>query len=133
VPKVYPLEHEEQVLFMDWCALQVVKSPSRFGVLKWIFAIPNGGLRNPKTAAKLKKEGVKRGVPDLFLPCPLGDEYGNLFSGLFIEMKRRRGAPSSVSDDQTAYHEFLTSQGYKVVVAYGADEAADAVRNYLGG
>jgi len=35
-----------------------------------IFAIPNGGKRNRIEAAKLKRQGVKPGVPDIFLPAP---------------------------------------------------------------
>ena len=48
-----------------------------------IFAIPNGGLRNIKTASRLKKEGALAGVPDL---CVIGE--GTI---IFIEMKYGKG------------------------------------------
>ena len=38
--------------------------------LALIFAIPNGGKRHIGTARKLKAEGVRSGVPDIFLACP---------------------------------------------------------------
>ena len=44
------------------------------------FAIPNGGKRNIVAATKLKKEGVKSGVPDL---CIIHE--GQAF---FLEVKR---------------------------------------------
>ena len=44
-----------------------------------LFAVPNGGLRNKRVAATLKREGVKSGVPDMILAAPttgyFNDEY----------------------------------------------------------
>ena len=36
--------------------------------LRWMFAIPNGGYRDVREATRLKKQGVKSGVSDMFLP-----------------------------------------------------------------
>ena len=47
-----------------------------------MFHIPNGGSRNKLEASNLKKQGVKAGVPDLFLPVGRGS-----YHGLFIELK----------------------------------------------
>ncbi len=63
---------------MKWAALQTTTLPE----LALLFAVPNGGHRHPATGAKLKAEGVKPGVPDLWLPVPR-----NLFHGLVIELK----------------------------------------------
>lgn len=108
-------------------------------VLDRIFAIPNGGLRDKVTAAKLKAEGVKDGVPDTFLPLPR-----SVWAGLFIEMKRpgttkagkrkavvidqQAGATSAAQDDWTG---FLRSAGYGVAVAFSWDEAAKQIREYV--
>ena len=45
-------------------------------------------------------------------------------------MKRARGG-SGVSEDQALVQAYLEEQGYDVVVAYGADQAMDAIRRYL--
>jgi hypothetical protein len=90
----------------------------------FLFAIPNGGLRNKTIAGQLKAEGVKAGVPDLFLSLPSGK-----YHGLYIEMKRREGG--TVSREQKKMLERLSSAGYMTVVAKGADEALSAVKEYL--
>ena len=50
------------------------------------FAIPNGGLRKLSVAVKLKNEGVKAGVADLFIM-----QSNKLYNGLFIEVKTMTG------------------------------------------
>jgi hypothetical protein len=78
------LEHILQVECLKWFYYQYPKYSNL------IFAIPNGGQRNIVVAKKLKEEGVKPGVPDLFLPVP-----NNGFCGLFIEMKSEKGILSN--------------------------------------
>jgi hypothetical protein len=51
-----------------------------------VFAIPNGGLRHKKLAARLKGLGVKAGVPDLEVIWR-GRSY-------FVELKAHRGVMS---------------------------------------
>ena len=101
-----PSEHEEQCVFVS-----AFRKTFR-GVR--IIAIPNGGWRDIKTAARLKAEGVVKGVPDLFIP-----EWG-----LWIEMTRQKGG--SLSDDQKDWIAYLQSRGYKAVCCKGADEAMKA-------
>ena len=115
------LEHTEQVLLMKWWgfAHQVYKIPERL-----LFAIPNGGNRNVITAANLKAEGVRAGIPDLFLAVPRGG-----FGGLFIEMKKQKGG--RVSDKQKTALSILEEQGYMAVVARGWSEARRTIENYL--
>lgn len=57
-------EHELQKSCVKWFRLQY---PEYTNLL---FAIPNGGKRNAREAARLKAEGVTPGVPDLFLQLP---------------------------------------------------------------
>lgn len=76
-----------------------------------IIAIPNGGWRDIRTAARLKAEGVTPGVPDLFIP-----EWG-----VFIEMKKRSGG--RVSAAQRDWLRYLNSVGYHAFVCAGADDA----------
>ena len=57
-------EHEEQVALFEWAEWNKRQYPE----LELMFAIPNGGQRHVVVAKKLKDEGVKAGVPDIFLP-----------------------------------------------------------------
>jgi hypothetical protein len=93
--------------------------------MELLFAIPNGGDRRPSVGASLKAEGVKQGVPDLFLPIPVG-----FYPGLFVEMKRPSGL---VRDDQLDWHEKLRKQGYAVVVAFNWLAAVKALIDYYNG
>lgn len=115
------IEHTEQVTLMKWWAL----AHKLFGISEQLlFAIPNGGQRNLLVAAKLKAEGVRAGVPDLFLAARRSG-----FGGLFIEMKKPKGG--RVSDNQKTMITLLEEQGYKAIVCKGWIEAKQHIENYL--
>lgn len=77
-------------------------------------------------AKRFKAEGVRAGVPDLFLPVARGG-----YHGLFIEMKRpdHKNKPSKA---QNEWQQFLTKQGYLSVVCYGYEEAIQTIQRYYG-
>jgi|SRR5665213_202961 len=114
-------EHGMQSALFYWAAQNIKQYPQ----LKWLFAIPNGGLRHPVTAARLKAEGVKSGVPDIMLPC-----VTMVYHGLFIEMKVGRNV---ASDEQTKYLEWLADNSYFTAVCYSWIEARDVILKYLNG
>ena len=114
-------EHGEQTALFCWASAVARTVDPRLGLM---FAIPNGGKRDPKTAAMLKAEGVRKGVPDVFLPVPWGG-----FAGLFIELKKRR--VGRTSDSQDSMIADLSCMGYRAQVAYGWREAADIIKSYL--
>ena len=114
-------EHQEQVEVIRWANDPANK---HYHLSKLLFAIPNGGHRSKKTAGKLKAEGVKSGVPDLFLPVP-----GGPWHGLFIEMKRAKGGRESA--EQTAWISTLRAMNYRVEVCAGAAQAIDIISDYL--
>lgn len=119
------LEHKEQVAVCQWWA----HAHKKYGLPEFaLFAIANGGHRHMLTAVRLKAEGVRPGIPDLFLAAAIGDEYGNLWGGLFIEMKSKEGAESEQQKEVRAY----LQKGYQSVVAFGAEEAINAIKLYLG-
>jgi hypothetical protein len=93
---------------------------------KYLFAIPNGGHRHKVVAAKLKKQGVKAGVSDLFLSYP-----SKGYHGLFIEMKRENKKLARVSPLQDAFLEQQKEVGYAGEVAYGAMQAIKIIKDYL--
>ena len=111
-----PTEHAEQCAVIEWCNLHAIA--------KHIFAIPNGSNKSPAAAAKFKREGLRSGIPDLFLPVPRG-----VFCGLFLEMKRTKG--SVTSKEQFIWLEYLNERGYKTEICKGADEAIATIKEYL--
>ena len=115
------VEHEEQVNLIKWWSLV----HKQFGISEHLlFAIPNGGQRNIIVASKLKAEGVRPGVPDLFLAVPKKD-----YHGLFIEMKKPKGG--RVSDSQKEMIDDLNQLNYLSVVCKGWNEAKAAIEQYL--
>lgn len=112
-------EHDIQKACVTLCTLSVNHVPE----LGLLFAIPNGGDRRASVGARLKREGVRAGVPDLFLPCPRGG-----YSGLFIEMKRPGMSPRPA---QQAWINALRGQGYMVCVCKTVPDFAHVVLGYL--
>ncbi len=84
-----------------------------------IFAIGNGGLRSASQGAKLKAEGVTRGVPDLYIPA----------WRTWVEMKREKGG--RIDPDQADWHAYLESIGDTVIVGYGFEDAKEKLQNLL--
>ena len=119
-PPTVPLEDAEQRVIFQWAAMETAARPE----LGLLYAIPNGGKRAIKTAVALKKQGVKRGVPDMCLPVAR-----NGYHGLYIELKRQKGG--TVSETQKEWIAALAEQGYKAVVCRGADEAIGTIKEYL--
>lgn len=112
-------EHNEQVkLFKNLKNLSV-----QYPQLNLIFAIPNGGARNKITARNLKLEGVKAGVPDIFIPIPQ-----NQYSGMFIELKKKG---NYLRKEQKNFIEELLKLNYNCVVCYSAKDALVAIQEYL--
>lgn len=112
-------EHGEQEALIAKCALHYAEYPE----LRLLFAIPNGGLRDKRVAAKLKAEGVRPGVPDLCLPVARCGSHA-----LYIEMKTDRG---SLSREQSDWLASLNLQGNCAVVCHGMNEAWEILIKYL--
>ena len=115
-----PDEHDEQAALFRWAEAMEAQHPE----LALLVAFPNGGYRPIATAAKLKMEGVKAGLPDMALFCRRG-KYG----ALFIELKRADGG--RVSAEQKAWIERLRNYGYSAVICRGAEEAKQCIMAYL--
>ena len=121
-------EHTEQCALIQWAAY----ASAEFPALRWLYSNPNGGARHITVAAKMKAEGVKAGVADLFLPVPFRNTKRNGepgYHGLYLEMKVRGGRQS---DAQKAFEAFVVEQGYRYVLAWSWPEAAAAVLDHLG-
>ena len=108
-------EAEEQRAVIEWCDLRKVP----------VFHIPNGGFRNGREAANLKRQGVRAGVPDLCVPVARGG-----FHSLYIEMKAAGGR---VSEKQAEWLKLLRDQGMCAYVCYGAGNAVELIERYMDG
>ena len=115
--KLNKTEEDEQAALFEYASYQ--------RGLEWslIFAIPNGGFRKIQTGIRLKRTGLKPGVPDIFLPAARGK-----YNGMFIEMKSEKGI---VRKNQKEWHAALKAQGYKVEICRGCDQAVKVIQEYL--
>jgi hypothetical protein len=113
------LEHIEGVNLMRWVRL----SSGRYPELARIYHIPNGGDRHRAVAAKMKAEGVRKGVLDYCLPVARGG-----YHGLYIELKAGKGRPTAEQRDEVA---MLTAAGYRAEVCTGWQACADLLAEYL--
>ena len=113
-------EHLSQCAVIAQCRMMERKYPE----LKCLMAIPNGGQRHIAVARKLKAEGVKSGVSDLFLALPVP----NGPAGLWVEMKAPDGV---VSQNQEDFIYLMRWVGYRAIVCWSVDEAVDEITKYL--
>src|SRR5208282_3957950 len=124
------LEDAEAMALIRWRDLHARRHPE----LGLLIAIPNGGYRNAREAARLKRMGVRAGVSDYFLPClnrggpwPLKTKYG-----FWIELKAARPARSTTSGAQLNWLRAMDEHGYATLVCKGWVEAARTIADYLG-
>jgi hypothetical protein len=126
----------QQALFC-WAALNCGQYPA----LAYMFAIPNGGLRAKRTATTLKAEGVKSGVPDIFLPyaakmAHIQEWSDGHYCGCFIEMKLemyRKRKNGGCSEEQIDFINWASSASYYCKVCYSWEEARDTLISYMEG
>lgn len=117
---IIPTEAQEQTALFQWASMMEGRIPE----LRLMHHIANGGTRNRVEAVHLKQQGVKPGIPDIFLPCARGTHHG-----LYIEMKRRKGGRVSVEQKKMLLA--LQAQGYKAEVCRGWEEAKVTICEYL--
>lgn len=104
-------EHLHQVQFVSWWR----KNYPQY----WIFAIPNGGHRSRSEGAKLKAEGVLKGVVDLCVPA----------LNLWIEFKKdEKQKPTKEQKDFMAYVEGFNHVAF---VAYSFEDGKNKALDFL--
>lgn len=116
-------EDSAQMALFAWAADNTATYPQ----LAWLFAIPNGGSRHIAEATKMVATGLRRGVPDVFLPSRTP---GCIYAGCFIEMKVKN---NKTSKDQDKWIKYLTEAGYYCKVCYSWIEAKKTLVAYLEG
>jgi hypothetical protein len=109
-------EHDEQATLFQFLSYH----PN----LSVIFATPNGFYSTPAQKSKMKQEGLKSGVWDIFVPIP-----SKGYHGMFLEMKYGK---NKLTDSQKSFGEAVSRRGYKCEVAYSGVEAYKIIIEYLG-
>lgn len=117
-----PLEEAEQISLFQWRDVAAQAIPE----LRWLHSSLNGVPLSPRLAVKMRKMGMTKGIVDVFLPV-----VRNGYSGLYIEMKRRNGVKSNLSDAQSKFIDFAREQGYRAEWCKGWEIAKDMILNYL--
>lgn len=111
--------HQEAVIL--WSEQESIRK--EFPELSLLHHIPNGGRRDAIDAARLKRQGVKSGVPDLHLPVARGK-----WISLYVEMKRPGG---KTTPEQDWWIDHLSKAGNKCAVCVGWEEAVECITDYL--
>jgi|GEM_PF-5934026 len=135
--KPAPRRHDEAnhaKAFIRWRDMVVKSSPE--SPLQWLHSSLNGAHLTPTQAHVMKAEGMTAGIWDYFLPqYRTGrSQYSLPFWGLYIEMKapgRENTKNGGLSEEQVKFGRFVKNQSYCVVVAYGWEQAREAVEAYL--
>ena len=114
-------EDDELCAVFAWAAMLEGVYPC----LELMYHTPNEGKRTAASGGRLKAKGLKKGVPDIALPCARGG-----YHGLYIELKVGDGKPTA---EQKKYLHALDVEGYFVALAYSAAEAIRLIERYVRG
>lgn len=122
------VEHQHQVALIGWASRVHLPEAADIEpgarVIDYLLAIPNGGRRDVREAARLKAEGVKPGVSDLLLPLRRDG-----FFGLWLELKAPGNTPTKLQ------HEWLRRMaraGYRAEWKDNWLDAAGVIADYVG-
>jgi len=122
------LEDAEQAALFRWAAwAPMPTAPDVFPgskVADYLFAIPNGGKRDAREAARMKLQGVKAGVSDVLLPVKRGGS-----GGLWIELKAPGGGRTSEAQKEWLVR--MRYAGHRAIVCPGWLSAKATIEWYL--
>lgn len=129
-------EGQIQAQFIKW--LESVPAPGVPGgkLGHYTFAVPNGiWIPGPlevrmRIIVTQRRQGLKKGVPDVHILFPL-----HRWHGCIIELKRdERGLmPSNMDETQVEWLNRCKARGYFVEICAGLTAACEAVGRYLNG
>jgi len=116
---------EQQALMKWWDAWHKSRAIHR----TLFMAFPLQGARSARNGARMKREGCRKGTPDMLLAVPRGACHG-----LWIELKapdQINKSDGGVSEEQWDILHALNGQGYATVVAYSCEDAKSHITSYL--
>ena len=130
----YPVtmnENGHQKALFTWAALAKSTRPE----LVWLHSVPNGAHVSKIQAAMLVAEGLRSGVPDIFLDVARGGYHGLRIELKVPEIRNTKGTIEKrkgvVSPEQSRWLDHYNSSGYQALVAYGWLEAKAQIEEYL--
>ena len=125
-------ESGHQKAIFIWAAWHQAKYPD----LRWLHSTQGGAKMTPATAGKMKAEGMKPGVPDIFLDVPRGGYHGLRIELKAPEMRNEKGTivkrKGVTMVEQTEWLAHYTKSGYMAVLCYGWADAVQVIEEYLG-
>lgn len=108
------------------------ESDSQVRLVLWLdemevpfYSVPNGADVSPSNRARLVREGLSAGVPDLCIPIARRG-----YHGAYIELKREDGR-GLTSESQKKWLAVLAEEGYFAEICTGFEQAKERIRWYL--
>jgi hypothetical protein len=120
--RIDPTEHQIQAAIVEWA--RNIKLFDNFKIGNFLLKNCNEGRRSWADGKRKKKEGLKKGVSDLFLAFPQKN-----YHGLWIEVKKRSG---KMTKEQIEWFTFMNLVGYETKLVDEVDEGIQAIKDYLG-
>lgn len=122
------VDHEgvEQAVLIRWLYGEQQRGGPVGQAYAHTYHVPNGGQRSKKTAADLKRQGVKAGVSDLVVKLARGGWHG-----LYIEFKATPPHHAATAKSQREWLALAEEEGYCAVLARGLEEARAVLREYM--
>lgn len=118
-------EGQTQTKIFNWLAGEEQRGGAFSGLNSVTYHVPNGGQRHAAVAGKLKAQGARAGVVDIFCDIARGGYYG-----LRIELKADKPHNAELSARQLARMEIMEREGYCVLLCVGYDQAVEALMAY---
>lgn len=118
-------EGQEQTALIRWLYGEKMRGQPVGELYDAIYHPPNGGARHKKTAADMKRQGVKSGVSDLVVRQARGGWHG-----LYLELKATPPRNAGLADSQREWLEGAEYEGYCSSLALGFEEAKAVLREY---
>lgn len=114
-------EQSEQLRFCKWLKREYPQVLFRSDV-------QNQSARSPQMQNILQiLDPYRSGMPDIVIYQPMGPYYG-----LMIEMKRVGASINTEHGrDQQSMHERLREKGWKIIFAWGAENAKQEFKDYI--
>jgi len=109
--------HEDagQAAFVKWFELEFGSGPNK----KRLCTNPNERRCSFLEGERLNAMGRSTGVPDVFIP------------GYFLYLEFKQNEKSPISAAQLSWHDYLRTEGYSVLVVYGAKDAREKFMKFL--